>query len=422
MRSWWSFSAEPPAGADEAVLRRFVEVSRRGEITAIANSASSEEELGELVPNELCEAYEAEIGFVVVARGGARRCEVVGSIGLTDEERGKLRDDPLCAEALTAERPTRHIGEDLLGVGARSVALAPFVTPRRDRVVVGAARLYERGFDDGELALLSAAAETVGHALERAWAHAELEARTRQQESAAELGVRALNEPSLDALMREAVTQVGRTLEVEYAAITELLPDGKAVLRAALGFPGDLAAEDVLVFGGRALDEAAVGARRGDGRSNLAPALVERGIESAVSAVITGVGRPFGVVAAYSKSARDFGENDRLFLRSVANVLAAAVRRSRAEAALRTGEERLELALRAGRMAAWEWDVRTGVVRWSRGLEESLGLGPGSVAEMYEDFLQLVHADDRDSVRRAIREALERRGDYHSEFRVVPSD
>src|SRR5690606_16609979 len=55
-----------------------------------------------------------------------------------------------------------------------------------------------------------------------------------------------------------------------------------------------------------------------------------------------------------------------------------------AEAALRESEERLALALQAGRMGAWEWDIQAGVVHWSETLEQIHGLEPGTFEGTFE--------------------------------------
>src|SRR5262249_37739572 len=48
--------------------------------------------------------------------------------------------------------------------------------------------------------------------------------------------------------------------------------------------------------------------------------------------------------------------------------------RKEIETALRASEERLQLALLSGHMGVWDWDVRTGKVQWSEGLELVFGL------------------------------------------------
>src|SRR5205807_6362603 len=48
--------------------------------------------------------------------------------------------------------------------------------------------------------------------------------------------------------------------------------------------------------------------------------------------------------------------------------------RRQAELSLRDGEERLRLALKAGRMGVWDWNLTTGEIRWSENLEPIHGL------------------------------------------------
>jgi signal transduction histidine kinase len=149
----------------DELLRRFAEAARRAQIVTIVNLARSETELGELFTAELCEAFEAEIAFVLAERDGAGERTLVGAYGLTPHQRAALLEDERCARALTSEQPERHQG-DLLATGVRELVLAPFAG-EVDRGVVGVARLYDERFDEGEVALLEAVAESFNHALER---------------------------------------------------------------------------------------------------------------------------------------------------------------------------------------------------------------------------------------------------------------
>src|SRR5438067_1021227 len=65
-------------------------------------------------------------------------------------------------------------------------------------------------------------------------------ARSRQQAAVAELGRRALTGIDLGQLMDEAVSVLVSDLGVEYANLLELLPDGRAVFRAGVGWRADL--------------------------------------------------------------------------------------------------------------------------------------------------------------------------------------
>jgi diguanylate cyclase (GGDEF)-like protein/PAS domain S-box-containing protein len=69
-------------------------------------------------------------------------------------------------------------------------------------------------------------------------------------------------------------------------------------------------------------------------------------------------------------------------------------RRDVAEKARATSEERLRLALQAGRMLAWELNPATGFVTRSDNAREVIGFGSGHISE----YLANVHPDDRDLV------------------------
>jgi PAS domain S-box-containing protein len=109
-------------------------------------------------------------------------------------------------------------------------------------------------------------------------------------------------------------------------------------------------------------------------------------------------------------------------------LLAAAIcerdtaERRRAEdyAELAASAQRLRLALEAGQMGVWSWNMETGDVVWSENLEAIHGLEPGGFGGTFEAFQALVHPDDRAHVTEAITRAVELRSEYDVEFRVVP--
>jgi two-component system CheB/CheR fusion protein len=92
---------------------------------------------------------------------------------------------------------------------------------------------------------------------------------------------------------------------------------------------------------------------------------------------------------------------------------------SLANGALREGEERLGLALEAGRMGTWEWEIETNRVRWSLGMERLHGLPAGSFPGTFEAFESYIYEEDRDEVLRSLREAVDHCGkEHHAEYRV----
>lgn len=89
---------------------------------------------------------------------------------------------------------------------------------------------------------------------------------------------------------------------------------------------------------------------------------------------------------------------------------------------LREREEQLELALARAQMGTWEWEIATGRLTWSPGLELQFGYAPGEFPGKVEAFEQRIHPDDRERVHQAIRDALEDRREYETEFRVIGLD
>ena len=89
------------------------------------------------------------------------------------------------------------------------------------------------------------------------------------------------------------------------------------------------------------------------------------------------------------------------------------------EESLRSSEERLRLALEAGHMGVWDWNIRTGDLNWSESLEPLHGLAPGTFGGMLDDFQQLIHPDDREAVNAAIAQALGTGGEFYVEYRTV---
>jgi PAS domain S-box-containing protein len=96
--------------------------------------------------------------------------------------------------------------------------------------------------------------------------------------------------------------------------------------------------------------------------------------------------------------------------------------KSRAERTRRSTERRLQLALDAARMGAWDLDLERGRFWWSPNLERIFGRAPGTFSNTYEGFLGYIHPDDRDFVDRAVTRTIENGVDYEIEHRIVRPD
>jgi PAS domain S-box-containing protein len=85
-------------------------------------------------------------------------------------------------------------------------------------------------------------------------------------------------------------------------------------------------------------------------------------------------------------------------------------------------DARLQLALEAGRMGTWDWNLATDRVTWSPGLEAIHGLAPGTLQGGFADYRSVIHPEDRERVMRAITRTLEAGEDHRVEYRVVRPD
>ncbi|MBP0446806.1 PAS domain-containing protein [Roseomonas sp. SSH11] len=131
-------------------------------------------------------------------------------------------------------------------------------------------------------------------------------------------------------------------------------------------------------------------------------------------------------VEAVRQGATDYILKQRLARLPVAIRRALAEARTRrgqreALAALRESEARLRVALDAGRLGAWELDLRTLVLKASATCQANFGRPPGAPFA-YADLLAAIHPDDRDRVQQAMARSIAERLDYDAEYRAMGLD
>jgi PAS domain S-box-containing protein len=96
--------------------------------------------------------------------------------------------------------------------------------------------------------------------------------------------------------------------------------------------------------------------------------------------------------------------------------------RNRSAEALRTAEERMRFALDAAGVGIWDMDYATGVIQWSGILESQYGLRPGTFGGTFDAFVELIHPDDRDSVKETIAKAMKSGADFSILNRLIWPD
>jgi PAS domain S-box-containing protein len=133
-------------------------------------------------------------------------------------------------------------------------------------------------------------------------------------------------------------------------------------------------------------------------------------------------GAPLGVISVQFPSPHRPSDADLHRLNLYRRRAAAFIDRCKAEQALHESEERLRLAVDAGGMAMWDWDLQTGKVKWSDEQYKLLGYAVGEVEPSYPAWAARVHPNDRAPVVAAVMSAREKQKDVIISYRVSHAD
>lgn len=191
---------------------------------------------------------------------------------------------------------------------------------------------------------------------ERRRTELEHQARSRQQAVVAELGRYALSGITIPEVLRQAGELLGQALEVPLVLVTEVLPDDRLLVRAGIGWEGEV------------VDQVAIEqwhATQPDGKIGDAPLMIRDlrfsneykvtplktagggAPHSAVSIAIKPDGEFFGTLCVLSTMPRTFSEQDVAFLQTVASMLTSIISNHRAHQAIHAAKEEAEKANRA---------------------------------------------------------------------------
>jgi two-component sensor histidine kinase len=182
-----------------------------------------------------------------------------------------------------------------------------------------------------------------------------LQARIRQQEILAELGVTALQGASFSQLLTETARLTAEGLDSEFCKVLEYIAaDNRLLVRAGVGWqPGIVGVASV----GADLESPAGFALR-TGKPVISnhleneqrfrtPELLQRhGIKRAMNVILQGDGKPFGVLEVDSRSEAEFVEHDISFLQGAANILGMAIERDRHERSLKAALARHQFLIK----------------------------------------------------------------------------
>jgi PAS domain S-box-containing protein len=109
--------------------------------------------------------------------------------------------------------------------------------------------------------------------------------------------------------------------------------------------------------------------------------------------------------------------------RQVAILFNDITQRKRIEEALHESEERLELAMQAGGIGTFDWNIRTNEVFWTEPPKAGVARPSGGNRGVYDDLVRRVHPEDRLDLEARIQDVFRKKQhDWQAEYRVMNSD
>jgi PAS domain S-box-containing protein len=86
---------------------------------------------------------------------------------------------------------------------------------------------------------------------------------------------------------------------------------------------------------------------------------------------------------------------------------------------LRENQERMRFAQEAGKIGAFEWDLTTQRILWTKELESIYELGPGEFGGYSESWLKMVHPSDVDNLKKEMDKVFSGERELNFEFRII---
>lgn len=167
--------------------------------------------------------------------------------------------------------------------------------------------------------------------------HSVSEELLRQQTALARFGELTLRSEDLDEILQEATKLAAEGLRVDFAKILELQRDGRLLVRAGVGWRPGVVGHTVVDAGEGSVEALALATGEPlitadihqEQRFRISEFVKEHGVRSFVNVNIIGApgGPPYGILEVDMSEPRQFTADDADFLRTYANLVAAAVQR-----------------------------------------------------------------------------------------------
>jgi len=219
-----------------------------------------------------------------------------------------------------------------------------------------------------------------------------LRERAAQQTAVGRLGQSALVTAELAALLDEAARLVSETMRAPLVGVFELRGTTQAQLVAGAGWRGDAVGNAIVPTTepydiARAVDAAApyvVSDYVMADHDRPVPLVEDHQAGSGMTVAIRLRETVYGVLAAYDAQAREFTDDERTFLQTVANVLASAIGRRQAEQQLLQAQKLQAVGQLAGGIAHDFNNLLTAVIGYCELLEPHVAADPAGSSHLHE--------------------------------------
>lgn len=100
------------------------------------------------------------------------------------------------------------------------------------------------------------------------------------------------------------------------------------------------------------------------------------------------------------------------------------IEKKQAEQLRLASKARLQLAMAAGEMGAWEWNIKANTIVWLHGAAAVHGVAPSDENMVFpvEQYVEHVHPEDREQLAAVMKHAVLEEKNHHAEYRVVWPD
>ncbi len=238
-------------------------------------------------------------------------------------------------------------------------------------------------------------------------------------------------------VMRSAAELLGRELAADRAGYAEVKPEGEVFTVEqdwSVDFMPSLAGRHRLeAFGVALVAELRAGrvvtindiCADDHPDEGVAEAFKKIHVRAAIAAPLVKNGHLVAVLYVHQSTPRVWLDEEKRLALEVADRTWSDVERARAQAALREGEERIQLAFEAASaVGTWDWDIATNLVYTDAHLARLFDIDRKEAEKgvPLPAFTDGIYPDDRDRVEQAIQEAIDTHQEYQCEYRICVDD